>query len=687
MVVFSTCKNARIAASKILFNHTLQKGVVVMSYKMVLDRVEKKVNLVKIKFENVQQMFDALKELNNIISGNEKSFAKAFEDSVFSFDKDKFEIYMHISTLLRISNSFWEWAKINYKNNKLTFPRLVIDENFKPTLQKLVEEKPINIDKNVKDDAFIISELTKLGMNKDLSLYDHQIFRVKEFALENKKVDCSIMGSGKTVVAIANYILHAQNKSPLLVICPLNVIDTWVSEIKLWAPNLNVHVIRHGISRNDKDKAGIEKKSILNDLSKNPDVIIINYDKLGSVSPALLEHYLPLGIKLACVCDEAHKLKNEKTRNFLNLQTIMPILHSKMKWAATGTPMPKDENDLKSLVKIFSEDKNPNAFDVREKFLDMMSAVPPSALNLPEMKQEIVYANMIDIHADLYKSICHSTKKDIDAYGSDIVQIEKCIQRVMMFLSFPLNPNLQKSFPHIFQEIKEKGHHGAKIDKLLELVEQKIPNGKIVVWTNWVNTLNYIYSEFEKLGYNPAKIDGSLCGPERTAQIKKFKNDPTCKIMVANPRAGGEGISLHKISNCAIFLDLTYNFAHKFQAEKRIHRCGLSEDANVETYYIVATCDGRQTLDGDTRTTRKTGILANLFDKQQEHDALMEDHKKRLLKSDDAGESSNKSKSKDPDLTDDDLSAFNRNSDKDQINKDIQNALDSFSQTIDENKL
>ena len=48
----------------------------------------------------------------------------------------------------------------------------------------------------------------------------------------------------------------------------------------------------------------------------------------------------------------------------------------------------------------------------------------------------------------------------------------------------------------------------------------------------------------------------------REENIRRFKEDPECMVLVANPAAAAESISLHKHCNYALYLDRTYNAGH-----------------------------------------------------------------------------------------------------------------------------
>ncbi|HEX8455262.1 MAG TPA: hypothetical protein VF647_24505, partial [Longimicrobium sp.] len=58
-----------------------------------------------------------------------------------------------------------------------------------------------------------------------------------------------------------------------------------------------------------------------------------------------------------------------------------------------------------------------------------------------------------------------------------------------------------------------------------------------------------------------------------------------CWVMIANPAACSEGISLHTVCHDAIYVDRSYNAAHYLQSVDRIHRLGLGE--GVETNIFI----------------------------------------------------------------------------------------------------
>ncbi len=71
----------------------------------------------------------------------------------------------------------------------------------------------------------------------------------------------------------------------------------------------------------------------------------------------------------------------------------------------------------------------------------------------------------------------------------------------------------------------------------------------------------------------------------RESLIKRFKLDKECRVLIANPAACAESISLHTACHDAIYLDRSFNCAHYLQSLDRIHRLGLS--SSVKTCYHI----------------------------------------------------------------------------------------------------
>ena len=112
---------------------------------------------------------------------------------------------------------------------------------------------------------------------------------------------------------------------------------------------------------------------------------------------------------------------------------------------------------------------------------------------------------------------------------------------------------------------------------------------KTVIWTIFRRSIERLAALLADL--NPVVLHGDVpTGDDadyatREGRIKAFHDDPSCVVMIANPAACSEGISLHTACHDAIYVDRSYNAAHYLQSLDRIHRLGLPLD--VETHVAI----------------------------------------------------------------------------------------------------
>src|SRR4030042_5954875 len=94
--------------------------------------------------------------------------------------------------------------------------------------------------------------------------------------------------------------------------------------------------------------------------------------------------------------------------------------------------------------------------------------------------------------------------------------------------------------------------------KLKILVEDICNQGsKVIIWTSFIHNLTML-SKLLRL-YSPVSIHGSVPisstdNEELTREqlIAQFKTDEQCKLLLANPAACAESISLHDVCHHAI---------------------------------------------------------------------------------------------------------------------------------------
>jgi SNF2 family DNA or RNA helicase len=162
----------------------------------------------------------------------------------------------------------------------------------------------------------------------------------------------------------------------------------------------------------------------------------------------------------------------------------------------------------------------------------------------------------------------------------------------------------------------------AKLQTLLTLVAQLRQQGeKVLIWSTFVKTLKLIQQRLLEAGHGTQLIYGDTPTESSTVQealtreeiITRFLDRSSgIDVLVANPAACAESISLHKTCSNAIYYDLSYNCAQYLQSLDRIHRVGGSEHKPAH-YHFIQYAD---TLDSD--------ILANLRKKSENMSAVVD---------------------------------------------------------------
>jgi SNF2 family DNA or RNA helicase len=106
-------------------------------------------------------------------------------------------------------------------------------------------------------------------------------------------------------------------------------------------------------------------------------------------------------------------------------------------------------------------------------------------------------------------------------------------------------------------------------------------------------------------------IHGSTPLEERKRELRRFREDPTCAVLITNPQTLGEGISLHQVCHDAIYIDRSYNAGLFLQSIDRIHRLGLSREQETRVYILSTegTIDQRVALRLEAKIRRLAAAM------------------------------------------------------------------------------
>ena len=179
----------------------------------------------------------------------------------------------------------------------------------------------------------------------------------------------------------------------------------------------------------------------------------------------------------------------------------------------------------------------------------------------------------------------------------------------------------------------------AKLLQLEKLVSKILGwKEKVVVWCNFIGALKLIQKHFQKLkvncevlyGETPVEQTSIEQGETRERLINRFKDSESgLNLLIANPGACAESISLHKTCHHAIYYDLSYNCAQYLQSLDRIHRVGGSETQEAHYYFLQnKNAIDRDVMDNIDRKVQK--MFGVLEDKLPQPDLIGDENQEEI---------------------------------------------------------
>lgn len=420
-------------------------------------------------------------------------------------------------------------------------------------------------------------------------LTDNQARNVAKMASLSSAATFSVPGAGKTSEALAFYALRAEKNERLLVIAPKNAFAAWDEQIEKCLPQFGeAPFVR---LRGGRDK--IERQ-----LADDPRFMLIGYQQLVRI-PDLISAHLARNDTFTFL-DESHRIKSGTAKQ--TARAVLGLSHLPVgKLIMSGTPMPQTLDDLVPQFAFLYPEIEATAADVVDKVKPIYVRTNKKQLGLPAVTRTSVSLPMAPLQRELYKlmksevsrqaraSLTIRSKQGFRALG-------RSVSRLLQFVSNPalLAPDLTMVKPELYAAVVGEGD-GPKLRYVLRRARELTAQGhKVLIWSSFVRNVEYIADKLADLGavYIHGGVDAGEEDDDETREgkIKLFHEDPNTMVMVANPAAASEGVSLHTVCHHAIYLDRTFNAAHYLQSEDRIHRLGLPADQ--DTFIEIVQCEG-----------------------------------------------------------------------------------------------
>lgn len=435
---------------------------------------------------------------------------------------------------------------------------------------------------NARSEAEIKAHLESIGFKRSLTI--NQLNNLKKISHLPGAATFSVPGAGKTTEALAFFFVNATDIDRLLVVAPKNAFSAWDEQLDAcMGENYGKFVRLRG------GEAAIQTA-----LRTNPRFMLITYDQLSRVKNTIVSSLSSGNIYM--FLDESHRIKGGK--QIKRADAILEMAHlPKRKLIMSGTPMPQSPKDLVSQFSFLYPTKDVTDTTVIDLIQPIFVRTTKGQLGIPKLDHRVVQVPMTQLQREIYKTLKSEVRRQLNPVLSDssryeLRRIGKCVMKVMEFVSNPslLSNDMDYAFDRRVGALLLESD-GPKIDYVCRRARQLAAEGKkVLIWSSFVQNVELIALRLSDLGAE--FIHGGVdAGDEsdfdtREGKIKRFHTDDTCKVLVANPAACSEGISLHKVCQYAIYLDRSFNAAHYMQSEDRIHRLGLSPDAKPQIEFV-----------------------------------------------------------------------------------------------------
>jgi SNF2 family DNA or RNA helicase len=395
------------------------------------------------------------------------------------------------------------------------------------------------------------------------------------------------LGKSKQLIDAIAAEMAASSIRGAIIVCPNGLKSNWAAEIEKFS---SLPCTVFGSGRAARRSAFTAMRAAF---------YVINYEAIPAEMASLkaLLQFKPM----ALVLDESHRIKTpdaKVTKAIHKLRT-----HAARRYILSGTPVANKPDDLWSQM-FFLDDGEAlgDSFESFERTYkagrsgyqrmdDFRERIAPNtlrrtkdnSLKLPPKTYTRISVPLSPRQGTMYETM----RKDLELSvrkmsGAQVVeQGEAILARMVRLAQLASNPALLDSD---YREVPAKL---ATLDDLLAKTLE-VPGRKVIVWTSFVENIRGMAARYKK--YKPVVIYGKIDNSARDKAVRAFRGDPTVRLLIANPAAAREGLTLTE-ANVAVYLDRTFNLVDYLQSQDRIHR--ISQTKPCEIVLLIA----RNTVD------------------------------------------------------------------------------------------
>eukprot|EP01052_Picozoa_sp_SAG31_P021324 SAG31_NODE_1643_length_7660_cov_2.867875_6_plen_724_part_00 len=383
-----------------------------------------------------------------------------------------------------------------------------------------------------------------------------------------------------------------------LIVVPLSTLANWQRETKEWS---NLEFVTYYGNGPDREKIKTYEFQPADGRLKPRFDILLTTPQL-----VINDHSFFMKFDWDCiVVDEAHSLKNCKSKFFLSMQALKAMQLVLL----TGTPIQNNAAELYALLNMVASDRFPDMEDFTKRFGLLETADQVSRLHevlkqfllrrckddvethIPPKEETLVEVELTKTQKQYYRAIL---EKNISFLKQGSRKLAPQLMNIGMELRKLCNhPYLVKGAQERLTAdttraapVEALVKHSGKfvlLDKLLP----KLRSGshKVLIFSQMVQLLYLLEDYLTARGFPHECLHGSISANDRQAAIRRYCTDEKSFIFLLSTRAGGLGINL-TVADTVIIFDSDWNPQNDLQAQARCHRIGQEQE--VKIYRLIS---------------------------------------------------------------------------------------------------
>ncbi|MGJ1198357.1 DEAD/DEAH box helicase [Sphingobacterium spiritivorum] len=458
-------------------------------------------------------------------------------------------------------------AKTNFNDIDRLFEASQLHESAKQEIEQL------------KNKAKNFKELNKVNISKHFNgeLRNYQLEGLKwlNFLDDFNFGGCLAddMGLGKTIQIIA-FTLSQRDKAVQncnLLVLPKTLLFNWQHELEKFAPSIS-YLLLDGTDRIRNTTDFDQYELIL--ISYHTLLTDINYLKKFRFNYVFL--------------DESQQIKNPNSQRY----KAACLLQSRNRIVMTGTPIENSTMDLYAQLSFASPGllgskkyfkdvfTTPiDAFSDRKRTEMLYNKINPFILRrtkaevareLPEKNELVIYCEMKPAQRRIYDLYEKEFREFISATEGD--EIRKSPMYVLKGLT--KLRQICNSTKLLKTEDLSTEDNSAKIETLIEQIEDNIAYHKIIVFSQFVSMLHLIQKALSAKGIDASMLTGKTKNREQV--VHNFQEQEDNRVFLISLKAGGTGLNLTAAS-LVYLVDPWWNPAVENQAIDRAYRIGQQQ--------------------------------------------------------------------------------------------------------------